>query len=429
MHRFRYHVTLNAPTAMVKSREEIPVTYLNKGQAYSISVVDTVPPSPSPGVVRYRTFVRISFQDEDQRQKAAQCWQLWKEGRGINEAHQRGGKLQAVEYVENSGTNEEDKKRQRIDVESSSFDGFSVIWSPNVNGAAEVTINVRFNFLSTDFSHSKGVKGIPVQLCAKTGLLSTGSPRSPDSDETEVCYCKVKLFRDHGAERKLANDILHVKKTIEKLRQQSHIGDDLSGHGKKRKDTLGKSGILADTRGGKIQKHKRTWSTSSAASSATGSTRSFVDDDVSAKLSMLQDMFTSTRPVSVLYLKGGEMDDPDLHPVTLPSEGQDDTVWSARRPSHASIESSNNSSSFVSPAPSSISLSSHAGDLLANPDTQNWAAYHNANKQVTNGNSQPTRIKTSNDDNALSGWIEAIGIDPSYVPPAVQAPKPGKDVT
>jgi hypothetical protein len=31
--KFRFHVTLNAPTAMIKNAEEIPVTYLNKGQA------------------------------------------------------------------------------------------------------------------------------------------------------------------------------------------------------------------------------------------------------------------------------------------------------------------------------------------------------------------------------------------------------------
>src|SRR6201999_1031826 len=31
--RFRFHTTLNAPTAMVRHADEIPITYLNKGQA------------------------------------------------------------------------------------------------------------------------------------------------------------------------------------------------------------------------------------------------------------------------------------------------------------------------------------------------------------------------------------------------------------
>jgi len=62
------------------------------------------------------------------------------------------------------------------------------------------------------------VKGIPLRLCAKTELLSLQS--SGDPHESEVCYCKVKLFRDHGAERKLSNDLQHVRKSIEKLEQQ-----------------------------------------------------------------------------------------------------------------------------------------------------------------------------------------------------------------
>src|SRR5208282_3603037 len=147
--------------AMIKHADEIPVTYLNKGQAYSVSIVDSAPNLPLPPGARYRIFVRISFEDEQQRQRPATCWQLWKEGRGTNEAHQRGGKLQAVEYVEANQPTDGDDKKTRVDLDSASFDGFSVVWAPGVKGSAECNLAVRFNFLSTDFSHSKGVKGIP----------------------------------------------------------------------------------------------------------------------------------------------------------------------------------------------------------------------------------------------------------------------------
>ena len=78
---------------------------------------------------------------------------------------------------------------------------------------------MRFNFLSTDFSHSKGVQGIPLRFCVKTEVFNASSTHAvPNSNE--IAYCKVKLFRDHGAERKQSNDTQHVRKTIDRLKNQ-----------------------------------------------------------------------------------------------------------------------------------------------------------------------------------------------------------------
>jgi len=385
---------------MIKLTDEIPVTYLNKGQAYAVSIVDTQPPPPGSGPVGYRTFIRISFHDETQRNRPASCWQLWKEGRGTNEAHQRGGKLQAVEFVETQTNDEEKKKKAKVGLESSSFDGFSVVWSPSVAGSSEVAISVRFNFLSTDFSHSKGVKGIPVRLCAKTVALSTGSP--PES-APEVSYCKVKLFRDHGAERKLSNDIMHVKKTIEKLKQQAGqiegTGMKIFGKKTKKEDDMGKPG--------KVPKHKRTWSMSSA-SSVVGQRSQ--EEETNAKLQSMQDMFSSTRPVSILYLRGEEGDDPDLYPVRLPGESDSGDIWvSHRRGSVATTVSS-----IMSPTPSSLSLSQRES---FSPD-KDWEKGGYQSLPAVSQADVPRRVKVSSEDSVLSGWIEAIGIDPSYKPPS-----------
>jgi len=408
--RFRYHVTLNAPTAMIKHPDEIPVTYLNKGQAYTISIADTAPHSPGSNA-RYRTYIRISFHDEGQRAKPAQCWQLWKEGRGTNEAHQRGGRLQAVEFVENSANSEDEKKKVKVELESASFDGFAVTWSASTSGQTDTLISVRFNFLSTDFSHSKGVKGIPVRLCAKTELLTPGSPRS-SSETPEVCFCKVKLFRDHGAERKLANDVLHVKKTIEKLRQQLQQteGSGMKLFGKKKHNN---DDLLKGAKPGKALKHKRTWSMSSAGSIAGGKT---AEEEANEKLQTMQDMFTSTRPVSVLYLRGTDLDDPDLHPVQLSGETQDLTeeIWARRRSSVATT-----ASSFISPSPSSTSLSQQ-GDHYS-PEKREWVerGYHPLQPGLGSSTNLeiPVKVKqVQNDTSMLSGWIEAIGIDPTYQP-------------
>ncbi|KAJ4300692.1 hypothetical protein N0V90_002780 [Kalmusia sp. IMI 367209] len=441
---FRYHVTLNAPTAMIKHADEIPVTYLNKGQAYTISLVDTAPTQASSAPIRYRTFIRISFEDEQQRQRPASCWQLWKEGRGTNEAHQRGGRLQAVEFVDPSQVGGGDVQgRPKVELDTASFDGFAVTWTPVHNATPECSLAVRFNFLSTDFSHSKGVKGIPVRLCAKTELL-TSAPGSPEkSSEAELCYCKVKLFRDHGAERKLSNDVAHVKKTIDKLKQQiALVESGMKDFGKrKRSGSISKGG--PSQRPGKVQKHKRTWSMSSA-SSASG-TRAPAEEDLHLKLASLQDMFSSTRPVSVLYLKGEEQDDPDLHPVQLSGSPPDltkidtniDTAMWERQSSHTGA-----TSSVVSPTPSHQSLHSEKrrGSTFKHPtpfppsrmSSNEWRNLPQTatgdlkpHGGVTAGSDVPTKVQRPyGDDHALSGWIEALGVDQTYQPPPEPIIKP-----
>ena len=452
LYRFRYHVTLNAPTAMTKHADEIPVTYLNKGQAYTLNVVDTQNKSTA-APVRYRTFVRVSFEDEQQRLKPAACWQLWKEGRGTNEAHQRGGRLQAVEYVESGQVGSaEDPSKPRVELESASFDGFCVVWSPPA-GALECPISVRFNFLSTDFSHSKGVKGIPVRLCTKTEAIGERAG-SPHSSAPEVCYCKVKLFRDHGAERKLSNDIAHVKKNIDKMNQQiAQIESGMRDLGKrKRSGSMAKISI-ADSRPGKIPKHRRTWSMSSVTSN---SGRGSAEEDLHIKLMTLQDMFTSTRPASVLYLRGADEDDPDLYPVKLSGEPQDlvrtDSTESNGWERQSTL-SQTAPPSLVSPTPSAKSLAGSRRDSTMQPqpaqqqptpfsgssrmNSSEWRsqpqtatrdiqlAAANPQHLASPLENQPLKVQTrSPNSGTMSGWIEALGVDQNYAPPSEPAIKP-----
>ncbi|KAH7184488.1 CP2 transcription factor-domain-containing protein [Fusarium oxysporum] len=419
--KFRFHCTLNAPTAMIKQSDEIPVTYLNKGHAYSLCVADTNSTLLVAPGTRYRTFVRVSFEDEQQRQRPGVCWGLWKD-----EAHQRGGKLQAVEFVEAGQPAEGDGKRICVELETSSFDGFSVIWTPGINGSAEVNIAVRFNFLSTDFSHSKGVKGIPVRLCAKTNPVPWDSSRPAADANPETCFCKVKLFRDHGAERKLSNDVAHVNKSIDKLKQQiAQAESGLKDFGK-RKRSSGAARIIEAQRPGKVQEHKRTWFMSSASSAGGGGGgRPSMEEDLHYKLQTLQYMFTRPRPVSILYLRGEELDDPDLHPVSLPGdvspltkpEGQDGSNWQARS-GHSSV-----TGSMIYPSPSSLSLISQASGIGSGGQRQGFDSIGPSNTS-RKGSEAPTKVSKIEDDGSLNGWIEALGVDASYRSPLEPAPKP-----
>lgn len=157
---------------MVERAIEVPVSYLNKGQTYNVTVVDRASPMINSDLIQYRTFVRVSFDDDERKTNIAACWQFWKEGRGLSESHRHGGKLLAVECVGRYQGGNNDHDKCQIQVEQMSFGRFCVTWTatPAVE-TPECRIFVRFNFLSTDFSRSKGVKGIPVRLCAKTQVL------------------------------------------------------------------------------------------------------------------------------------------------------------------------------------------------------------------------------------------------------------------
>jgi hypothetical protein len=297
---------------MIGTADETPVTYLNKGQAYSVSIIDTAPALPGPTPAQYRTSIRISFEDGQHTNR----WRLWKEGRGTTEAHQRGGKLHGVEYLEAGRAADEESQGTRVSLETASLDGFSVLWTPGSRGSVDCNIAVRFNFLSTDFSHCKGVVGLLSRLCAKTEVVSTLS-RHDSLEVPEICFCGVKLFRDHGAERKLSNDIERVRKTIDKLQQEiTQIETGMKNSGKGRRTGSIAASVTRSSGAGKVPKHKRTWSMSHATLS---------EEDLHFRLQTAQDMFTSTRPVSVLYIRGQEQDDPDLHPILLSGEPLDPT--------------------------------------------------------------------------------------------------------
>jgi hypothetical protein len=401
--RFRFNVSLRAPTAMVKNLREIPITYLNKGQAYNLTIMDSSPPMMTHEPIRYRTCVRVSFEEQEQRAKPSTCWQLWKEGRGSSEAHQRGGKLLAVEYVDPLQGGGDAHKHRQVQIESMSVDGFCVTWTANpTTGIADCHVPVRFNFLSTDFSHSKGVKGIPVRLCAKTEVISPGEemgvPRS-----MELSYCKVKLFRDHGAERKLSNDIAHVKKTIDKLKQQVSQAEMGGGFGKRKRGN-NSSTAKGSERAMKSSNHKRAWSMGSDDGPPE---KISLEDDLQSKLSIMQEMFSSTRPVSILGLRGDEADDPDLHPIRLDGDmgrfeqlsRQNSSVMQTGESMIPSPANSNNSSSN---SPSSLS---HSTRLLTKPTTIQRIPYR---------------------DQESRGFIEAVGVDPTYRPPTECPPKPSK---
>ena len=271
-----------------------------------------------------------------------------------------------------------------------------------------------------------------MRLCAKTELVSSATPESPSRPTAEVCYCKVKLFRDHGAERKLSNDILHIKKTIEKLQQQISQNESGVKDGSKRKRSEVKPPCHKPA---KMPKHRRTWSTSSQNSSE----RLDPDDDSHIKLASLQDMFSSTRPVSVLHLRGDEQDDPDDYPVALPNDQslsargpiERSSSWGTIRPSGQSTPTkilsptSTTYSSITVGKPQSAPQSlerpiAHEKIPQAQPEWEHLTHFSAAEFTAD----PTTRVPCLAADGNTNKWIEASGVDSSYQPPSEPTIKP-----
>lgn len=275
---------------MIHNPNDTPVTYLNKGHTYSLSITDSRPPPWTEGLVKYRTSIRISFEESEHVSNPAACWSLWKDTRS-RELQQKNGTLNAVEMVDLVKGSE--GQIYPIQLDRTSLDGFCVTWLGDPStGPPSCTIGVRFNFLSTDFSHSKGVKGAPLRLCAKTETTTPGT--------AELSCCIVKLFRDHGAERKMFNDVSQLKKAIEKRKQdftKARLGSDSLGKRKRGSRSVYSSDPLENQ------------------------LKAQLVNNLDAELARMQSIFNSNRPVSSFCLPGEQQDDPDLFPIRLVEEG------------------------------------------------------------------------------------------------------------
>ncbi|GAN00989.1 grainyhead-like protein 1 homolog [Mucor ambiguus] len=206
----RYDVALEAPTAASQKLEEPPLTYLNKGQYYNITLKDKD---------RYDgdiiSTVAITFHDESHRVSATDYWKFWL-------TQQKNGEDARAVELDLSRSNGAQA------IEGRQFDRVSFRW----NGKLGASVHIRFNCLSTDFSRIKGVKGIPLRLqieseqahpfvtatAATSHHLRQHHHHHPYIEKT---YCRIKLFRDKGAERKNKDDAKHIERQLEKLRGKS----------------------------------------------------------------------------------------------------------------------------------------------------------------------------------------------------------------
>ena len=215
-HKTRFLHKLEAPPALQRGSGENPITYLNKGAPYALSVEDTTSVASKSDAVLYCTTIQVAFDSESQRERPLMSWQLWNQSRGGDQGRLFNGRFQAVEFL-SSHNPENPNHMSNIQVVHS--DGCSLLWSADRNLPKHCSIKFQLNFLSTDFSHAKGIHGATMRFCARTEEVSPDSLRFPAVDPN-ISYCRIQVFRSHGAERKTVNDAASVSKRIVKLKQK-----------------------------------------------------------------------------------------------------------------------------------------------------------------------------------------------------------------
>jgi hypothetical protein len=204
-----------------------------------------------------------------------------------------------------------DTQRPWVELTEEFLNGFSVTWTiDSLASFNECHIPVRFNFLSTDFTLAKGVKGLSARLCVKTDQVNTTAhPYQP-----EVCSCKIRVFRDHGAERKQSNDITNVKKKIKKLTEKATTSVHRESLKRRRRGNpvAGKMKQLEAADPSLTNKYACSTEPHELKASI------FPDErEPQKKLVKLRKMLLSSCPESMLSLRGGREDDPETQTIRL----------------------------------------------------------------------------------------------------------------
>ncbi|KAM9403716.1 grainyhead-like protein 2 homolog [Salvelinus alpinus] len=184
-----FQCSLEAPRSVSQNQREGPMTYLNKGQFYAVTLREMGGANKGRRnpFSKVRSVVMVMFSDDKDRDEQLKHWTYWHSRQ--HTAKQR--VLDIADYKESFNT--------IGNVEEIAYNAVSFTW--DVNDEAKVFITV--NCLSTDFSCQKGVKGMPLMIQIDT--YSYNSNRGCNTP-THRAFSEIKVFCDKGAERKIRGE-------------------------------------------------------------------------------------------------------------------------------------------------------------------------------------------------------------------------------
>ncbi|XP_016321722.1 grainyhead-like protein 2 homolog [Sinocyclocheilus anshuiensis] len=181
-----FQYTLEASRSLRLKQGEGPMTYLNKGQFYAITLNETSANKRlRHPISKVRSVIMVVFSEDKNRDEQLKYWKYWHSRQ--HTAKQR--VLDIADYKESFNT--------IGNIEEIAYNAVSFTW--DVNEEAKIFITV--NCLSTDFSSQKGVKGLPLMI-----QIDTYSYNNRSNKPLHRAYCQIKVFCDKGAERKIRDE-------------------------------------------------------------------------------------------------------------------------------------------------------------------------------------------------------------------------------
>ncbi|XP_058233189.1 grainyhead-like transcription factor 2b isoform X3 [Hemibagrus wyckioides] len=181
-----FQYSLDATMSLRQKQGEGPMSYLNKGQFYAVTLNETSSNKRlRHPISKVRSVIMVVFSEDKNRDEQLKYWRYWHSRQ--HTAKQR--VLDIADYKESFNT--------IGNIEEIAYNAVSFTW--DVNEEAKIFITV--NCLSTDFSSQKGVKGLPLMI-----QIDTYSYNNRSNKPLHRAYCQIKVFCDKGAERKIRDE-------------------------------------------------------------------------------------------------------------------------------------------------------------------------------------------------------------------------------
>ncbi|MGH0133679.1 UNVERIFIED_CONTAM: hypothetical protein FKN15_056441 [Acipenser sinensis] len=194
-----FQYTLEATKSLKQKQGEGPMTYLNKGQFYAVTLSEMgANKCLRHPISKVRSVIMVVFSEDKNRDEQLKYWKYWHSRQ--HTAKQR--VLDIADYKESFNT--------IGNIEEIAYNAVSFTW--DVNEEAKIFITV--NCLSTDFSSQKGVKGLPLMI-----QIDTYSYNNRSNRPIHRAYSQIKVFCDKGAERKVRDE--ERKQNRKKTKSQS----------------------------------------------------------------------------------------------------------------------------------------------------------------------------------------------------------------